>query len=188
MKKFIMVFVMLSLLAIGAFADHPGTWGVGLMARGGWGYGSGGLGGGALSLKVPKLPIYWGINADLGSHYFGFGITGDMYLIDNNLASFDGPHLGWYLGLGGFLGFGTYHGNVADWTSLSFGARVPIGLSFQIPVSTISVEIFGALVPNLGLGFWFWDSKYDEYWKIEDRGSIGLVGGIGAELGFRIWF
>ena len=188
MKKLILCLLMISLLAIGAFADHPNGWGVGLMGRGGWGYGSGGLGGGALSLKAPMLPIYWGINVDLGSNYFGLGITGDFYLIDNTLADLGTPTLGWYLGLGGFFGFGTYSVSSASWTSLSLGARLPIGLSLQIPVSSISVEIFGALVPNLGFGFWFWDSKYDTYWKDENRGSFGIVGGIGGELGFRIWF
>ena len=188
MKKLILCFAMLSVLAIAAFADHPGVWGVGFMGRGGWGYGSGALGGGALSLKAPQLPIYWGINADIGKNYFGFGITGDKYFIDSFLLNLDIATLGWYLGVGGFLGFGTYDNNSASWTNISFGARLPIGLSLQIPVSTISVEIFGALVPNLGFGFWFWDSKHDDYWKDENRDHIGVVGGIGGELGLRVWF
>jgi hypothetical protein len=186
MKKFFFAGVLEFALTISAvFADHPDGWGIGVMGRGGWGYGHGGLGGAALSLKAP-FPVYWGINLDLGSNYFGLGLTGDYYLIDKQLADFGGPSLGWYLGIGGFLGYGTYNSSVASWTSLSLGARVPIGLSFQIPVSSISLEFFGALTPNLGFGFWFWDSKYNDYWK--DEANIRLVGGIGGELGLRIWF
>jgi len=80
MKKFFLAGVLGLVLTISAaFADHPSGWGIGIMGRGGWGYGHGGLGGTALSLKAP-MPVYWGINLDMGSNYFGLGLTGDYYL------------------------------------------------------------------------------------------------------------
>jgi hypothetical protein len=198
-KRLLVVFAFTVILATGsAFADHPDGWGIGIMGRGGWGYGHGGLGGAAVSLKAPMLPVYWGINLDIGSNYFGLGLTGDYYLIDKNIANLGVPTFSWYLGAGGFLGFSMYNGGSwrdsygknynVGWTSLSFGARLPIGLSFQMPVSSISLEIFGAFVPNIGLGFWFWESNNDDYWKNENRNHIGLSGGIGGELGIRVWF
>ena len=184
MKKFILVAILAVALAAGAFADHPDNWGIGLMGRGGWGYGDGGFGGTSLTLKAPKLPIYWGINLDLWYRYFGIGVSGDYYLIDSNLADFDSAHLGWYLGLGAFAGFGSYGGAgwSYNWTRVTLGARLPIGLSFQLPLSSIKLEVFGAAVPNIGVGFYFGDYSYD------NRSSIGLIGGIGGEGGFRIWF
>lgn len=193
MKKLVIAVALVAILATGTvFADHPDGWGIGLMGRGGYGWGasdgSGGssLGGGALSLKAPSLPVYWGINLDLSYRYFGAGVTGDFYLIDDNLIE---QILGWYLGLGGFVGFSTWGaGSDYSWTSVSLGVRLPIGLSLQIPISSIGLEVFLAVVPNLGIGFWFWDSKYDQHWKDNGRKNIGVVGGIGGELGFRIWF
>jgi hypothetical protein len=200
MKRFLAVFTFTVILAIGSvFAEHPNGWGVGILGQGGWSYGQSGLAGAAISLKAPMLPVYWGINLHLGSNYLGLGLTGDYYLIDKKLANLSGPALGWYLGIGGFLGLGIYDGGswtdnsngkkyTASWTSLSFGARLPIGLSFQVPVSSISLEIFAALIPNLGLGFWFWDANNNDYWERENRSRIGLSTGVGGELGLRIWF
>ena len=188
MKKGILIFALIFIISVVAFADHPDGWGVGIMGRGGYGYGHGGLGGFAVSLKAPMLPIYWGINLDFYRNYFGIGIAGDYYLIDNNITEFGSSTLGWYFGVGGFLGYGSYSPSGASWTSLAIGARAPVGLSFQLPLDSLTLEVFGALVPNLGLGFWFWSSKHDDYWKDEDRGRVGLVGGVGGELGVRLWF
>ena len=113
-KKLFLVCVLGCFLAVSSvFADHPDGWGVGIMARGGWGFSGGGFGGFALSFKTPMLPIYFGFNMDIANNYFGFGLTGDYYLIDNKLADLGGPTLGWYLGLGGFLGFAAYNDNDA---------------------------------------------------------------------------
>jgi hypothetical protein len=189
MKKWFLACALgLTLTVSAAFAGHPGGWGIGIMGQGGWGYGEGMLGGAALSLKAPPVPVYWGVKATAGSNYFGLGLTGDYYIIDNNFKGSGGITPGWYLGVGGFLGFSAFNASAAEWTSLSLGVRVPIGLSLLIPVSSKSFEIFAALSPNLGLGFWFWDSKYSDYWKIHGRTNFGLVSGIGAEVGIRFWF
>ena len=195
MKKILLVLLLGVILTVsGVFADHPGGWGIGLMGNGGWGYGRGTLGGGAITLKAPMLPIYWGISGDFGYGYMGIGLSGDYYLIDNNLADFDVTHLGWYLGLGGYFGFTTYDSGVYysgskkyGWSSLSLGARLPIGLSFQIPVSNLGIEFFAALIPNIGIGMYFWDKEFDDYWGSR-RDKFGLIGGIGGEAGFRLWF
>ena len=198
MRKLSIILVLLLVLSVStAFADHPAGWGVGILGRGAWSYGYDGYGGLALSLKAPMLPVFWGLNLDFGVGHFGIGVTGDFYFIDMKIADFNGPNLGWYLGVGGYFTFSSrtgghfdYNGRrrTASWTSLALGARIPIGLSFQIPISAISLEIFAALIPNLGLGFWFWDSMYDDYWKDHDRGHVGFTGGVGGELGVRVWF
>ena len=188
MKKLVLALVLTVALSVNAFAEHPDGWGVGVVGRGGWsgqsgGWGSRGLGGLAISLKAPMFPIYWGLSFDLGTNFFGMGITGDYHLIHNNIYDFDGPKIGWYLGVGGFLGFSHYSPSRSSWTSLRFGGRVPVGLSFQVPAGDISFEVFGALVPHLGLGFWFRNS---EHWP--DTSRAGIIGGIGGELGIRFWF
>ncbi|MCL2479466.1 MAG: hypothetical protein FWF22_08185, partial [Treponema sp.] len=132
MKKLLLVIALAVVFsATAVFADHPSGWGIGVMGRGGWGYGDYGMGGGAsLSLKAPSLPIYWGIDFNAGSHYMGLGVSGDYYLIDNNLVN---KTVGWYLGLGGFAGlsFWNNYEKYGNYTGLTFGGRLPIGLSFQ---------------------------------------------------------
>ena len=188
MKKIVLVLLLGVIIATGVFADHPSGWGIGVVGGGGWGYNRYGVGGLMLSIKAPNVPIFWGISVDFGTDYFGMGFTGDYYLIDSNITDFGGPNLGWYLGVGGFFGFGNYDGSYASWTSMSFGGRLPIGLSLQFPFPTITIELLVALVPNLGLGFWFWDPKYDDYWRSKDREHMGLISGIGGEFGIRFWF
>ena len=110
MKKLVLVLVMAVMLTGAVFADHPEGWGLGVLGRFGWDSQYDSLGGAAFSFKAPPLPIYWGINATFGSHYFGAGLTGDMYFIDDNIADFGGPNLGWYLGGGLFFNFYTWDG------------------------------------------------------------------------------
>ncbi|MCL2833681.1 MAG: DUF3996 domain-containing protein [Treponema sp.] len=178
MKKFLLVVALAAVFSAGAvFADHPSGWGVGLMGRGGWGYGDFGMGGGAsLSLKAPSLPIYWGIDMDLGSHFFGLGVSGDYYFIDNNLVD---KTIGWYLGLGAFAGisFWNNYGGYNDYMGLTVGGRLPIGLSFQFPVVLNGLEVFVAAVPKLGGAMW-----------LGHRSGGGLFFNVGGELGVRLWF
>jgi len=177
MKKLLLIVSLVLFLAVGAFADHPSGWGLGIMGRGGWGNGDYGTGGGgALSLKVPSVPIYWGINADFGRHYFGAGVTGDYYFIDDNLVD---KVIGWYLGLGAFAGLYSWsaYDNNDSYTAFTVGGRLPIGLSFQFPVVLDGLELFVAAVPNLGAAIKFGG----------DSGG-GLFFNIGGELGLRLWF
>jgi hypothetical protein len=199
MKKFLAICIIgLSLGSASVFADHPDGWGIGIMGRGGWGYGDGGSPGGvALSLKAPMLPIYWGINLGFGSRYFGFGITGDYYFKEGVLAPISGTDgLGYFIGVGGYLEFGTWSGGTYywnedhkwhdwGWTYLGLGVRVPLGLNLVIPVSSIKLELFLDIAPNLGLKLFFLDETPG--WT-NDHDTVGLGFGFTGEIGIRIWF
>jgi len=193
MKKFVLVLLIGLLLGTAAFADHDGL-GIGLILGGG-----GGLHGAAfnpgLSLKLPALPIFWGIYAgwssnNWGYNYFGLTITGDYYIIDKNLLSStatseDGSYkvkLDWYFGLGGAVNMNFWNNRYYEWDrngirhdrrddgfGLGLGLRIPIGLSWHV---ITPFEIALGLAPTFGVyiaensGFW-WD--------------------IHAELVFRLW-
>ena len=186
MKKFVLLFVLVAMLAAGtAFADHPDGWGVGIV--GGWGYGIGEAYG--LSLKIPSIPVFWSVNLAAGSHYFRFGLTGDYYLIDSALSI---PTLHWFLGVGGFFNFYSWSykynwdGGDYSYTSMNFGARVPIGVSWQpIPL----VEVFLDVAPSLGAHF---DGGHKYKKKNGDEVKEGahfrFLFGLPIELGLRLWF
>jgi len=179
MKKFVIVLALAAVIATGtAFADHPKGFGIGLVGF----Y----PGGGGLSLKLPSVPIYWAVSAEIGSDYFSINLTGDSYLIDDNLS---GP-LHWFLGLGGFFSFYSYSKKYFDvsygWTNLAFGARLPIGLSFQ-PISLL--EIFLDVAPCIGLGIYGkQEYTYNNTKYVADEGGMGLFWGWPIELGIRLWF
>lgn len=162
MKKLVAVYVLGLMVAAAVFADHPDGWGIGLM--GGGGGGTLGGGGGALSLKVPSVPIYWGIDFGGYSGTFWLGLNGDYYFLDNSLTDVLSGNLGWYFGLGGHLGLSGIYSNIA--------LRVPVGLSWQLKsISAFNaLEVFIELVPNIGFSL-----LPDLYWNI------------GGELGVRIW-
>jgi hypothetical protein len=168
MKKLLAVCIIgLSLGTAGAFAEHPSGWGIGIIGRGGYGGGFGP----ALSLKIPSLPIYWALDLGFTNNYFGFGVTGDYYLIDKALVP--DINLGWYFGLGGYVSLGFWDNGAGydghDGMGLALGVRAPIGLSWQF---LDRFELFGDIVPNLGLGI---VPLYFPHW------------GINGELGIRIW-
>ena len=169
MKRILLVLVLFTIIATGtAFADHPKGIGVGVFygtssSWGGWGWGTG-YGYYGLSLKIPSIPIFWGINMRITEGYFQLGLMGDKYFIDQVLVKDFGLH--WFLGLG-------LYGNIAFWNdnaAFAFGARLPIGLSWQ-PVKPL--EIFLNLAPSLGIHINPLDFPN---------------GGLGAEFGIRLWF
>ena len=189
MKKFVIVIALVTILGTGtAFADHPDNFGIGF--KGGFdlpfmGY-DGYAGGGALLLKFPSVPIFWGVDVHSRRHSLGFGLSGDYYIINDNIVD---EWFGWYLGLGGFLKFSTWDNRHHSRTNLGLVFRVPIGLSFQWPIDSFTLELFLAAVPNVGLRFSFWDSKHNDYWKNENYGRVGVWGpGLGGEIGIRFWF
>ena len=180
MKKIVLVIALAAILATGTvFADHPGGLGIGIV-----GFYPGGVG---LSLKIPSVPIYWGISAAFGSDYFGADVSGDYYIVDSKLVPAIG--LNGFIGLGAFFSFHDY--SREDWTDYSrtftaFGGRIPIGLSWQ-PVKLL--EIFFDVAPSLGLYIWS-DEKHTVLGQevITKEGSKGFHFGWPIELGLRLWF
>ncbi|MDR0635864.1 MAG: DUF3996 domain-containing protein [Treponema sp.] len=185
MKKLFMVGVLgLALGITGVFAQHPSGWGIGI--QGGLGLSGGGP---ALSLKVPSLPIFWAINLGFGgsdkdykTSRFEIGVSGDYYFYDQALLPDIG--LGWYLGGGGYFWFSnfTYHtpGQDQSWTGIGLGGRLPIGLSWMLPIP-VKLELYLQAVPSLGIKFLIGDTYGDDYnYDVFDFG-------IGGNLGIRIW-
>jgi hypothetical protein len=164
MKKLFFVVVLAAIISTGtAFATHPNKLGIGVMGTwyGDW-YGHG-YGGGALSLKIPKVPVFWGISMGFDNNYFSIGLSGDYYFIDRTLVP--KAFLHWYLGAGGWVSF---YGS-DNYARLSLGARLPIGLSFQ-PLDFL--EIFLEIAPSLGVQLI--DLRFP-------------AGGWPISLGIRVW-
>jgi hypothetical protein len=185
MKRIVLAGFLGLLLAVGAFADHPGGWGIGAgFSYGGpWKDTSVRASNLTLFLKAPSLPIFWGITADIFDWEFGnptylsFKVTGDYYLFDRTLVP--GIGLGWFLGVGGYLnyghsGFGNYSCNAFD-----FGARLPIGLSFR-PIDVL--EIFIDAAPSIGFYYWSFSGSWT------GSNDNGLGGGWQGDIGIRLWF
>jgi hypothetical protein len=164
MKKVVFL-IIVAFFATGAvFADHPGGFGIGVQGGGSGSWSGGGFGGaGALSLKFPSVPIFWAVSMSIGNGYFGLGVSGDYYFIDNQLFK----TLHWYLGSG--LGVGIW--GFSDALGLGVSARLPVGLSWQpIPL----LEVFLQIVPSLGVAI------LPEFHFPH--------GGFGGDLGIRLWF
>ncbi|MDR2259313.1 MAG: hypothetical protein LBE14_09220 [Treponema sp.] len=170
MKKLILAVLLgLMLCTVGAFAEHPDGWGVGILGRWGWGWTGDGAGGAALSLKAPSVPVYWGFSLGFREHYFGLTATGDYYLIDQTLIP--EANFGWYLGLGGFASFHIWE----NFSALTAGVRFPIGISWR-PLDAL--ELFLDVAPGLGIGAYFGDKS----------GLYFPAGEFPLELGLRFWF
>ena len=191
-KKFLIVLVLAMILATGtAFADHPDGLGIGPVFTGGVNWG-GGWGGPGLSLKIPGIPIFWGLTTSISSDHFGAGILGDYYFIHNPLAPEINIH--WYLGLGGWFNFFSYNNSTNylgrnysySYTSVAFGIRAPIGLSWQ-PFDWF--EVFMDVALSLGLYI-----ESDGTYRFEGRtytaheGKTGFAWSIPFSVGARFWF
>lgn len=146
MKKILFVIILAVIIAGSASADYSeDKFGVGIM--GGW-YGDWegwGWGHSVLSLKIPGIPVFWGIHMGFRSGFFHLGVSGDYYLFHEPLVS--AINLNWYLGIGGWLNVGFNPGY------FSFGARLPIGLSWHLLeiVNKIGLELFAEFAPSLGI-------------------------------------
>ncbi|MDR0731499.1 MAG: hypothetical protein LBF63_07505 [Treponema sp.] len=161
MKKKLFLICVIGLLAVNAFADHPGGK-LGLGIFGGGGGTTAAHGNLGLSLKLSSLPLFWGITAYFGDP-FSLNVSADLYLIDDDLTRDGSFDLDWFLGIGGFG-----HFVIGDSFSVALGARVPIGLSWHI---INSLELFADVVPGLGISLQGAPLYFD--W--------------GAELGLRLW-
>jgi hypothetical protein len=190
MKRVVLVLALAAIIATGtAFADHPEGFGIGLVGQySSWGFG--GQGGG-LSLKIPGVPIYWGINAVIGGNSIGAGITGDVYVIDQNL---NGP-FNWFFGVGGYFTFSSwsyaasYSYAAYSATYMDGGVRAPVGISFQ---PTELLEIFIDIAPSIGVNIFSGYTRKTNYPLYNDddtvSGSVGLGWGAPVEIGIRLWF
>jgi opacity protein-like surface antigen len=180
MKKFILVTLIALIAGTVAFADHEGL-GIGIV--GGGGYAGAGFGYPGLSLKLPSVPVFWGIYLPLNSNGFGFGLTGDYYFFDGSLVAKemtneDGTYkfkLDWYLGLGGFVNMYFWedkdrYGNF----NFDFGVRIPVGLSWHI---ITPLELFLGVHPGLGI----WIGKYN------DELAAPVHPFFNGEIGLRLW-
>jgi opacity protein-like surface antigen len=188
MKKLIVVVLLaLALCTAGAFADHPKGWGLGIVGQYGdyWTEGDDNLGGAALSLKIPSVPLFLGVVLNFPEDGFGIGATGDYYLIDKTLVKEAG--LGFFFGIGGYFSFArhTYKSLLKDYAknALGLGVRAPIGLSWQ-PVKFL--ELFIDFAPSLGVLFYSGNYYDNILWKDEDKIDVG--GGWQGDLGLRFWF
>jgi hypothetical protein len=174
MKKVVLVGILAVVLTAGAFADHPKGWGIGVEGQYNLAWdGFDGAGGAALSLKAPGLPIFWGINLEIRNHLFGVSLTGDYYFIDELLVK--NINFGWYFGFGLYGGMWRYDYGAADWNSFRFGARLPIGLSWQ-PLKFL--ELFLDIAPSLGMGIY--TGNYSDDFHFPE-------GGLGLDFGIRFW-
>jgi hypothetical protein len=169
MKKTLFIFVLAVVIATGTvFADHPNNKiGIGIVGlwHGGWD-GSRNYGG-ALSLKVPSMPIFWTVRVgfDTQADYFSFGLSGDKYFIDKALIQEIKLH--WFVGLGGYVYLDTWKDSNI---TCGIGARVPIGLSWHI---VDVLELFLDIAPSLGM-------RLIPPLHFPD-------GGFPVELGIRLW-
>ena len=188
MKKIVLVVVLIAFLGAGTAFAHPSGLGIGIFGQ--YGFGDIGGTGGGLSLKISGVPVFWGISAGIGSDYFGFGVNGDFYIIDNKIGGID---LEWYFGLGGFFRMDLYDRRYWLVQSAKFqnistsymyaGARIPIGLSFQFQM----FDIFLQAVPSLGVSIYSGYEHVEGAWTYKDEGKIGFGWGVPIELGIRIW-
>jgi hypothetical protein len=181
MKKVVLMVLLGSILAAGTvFAQHPEGLGIGFSGHGGFywsedvlglGRGNGGV---ALSLKIPSVPVYWGIKFDFANSFFRMNLQGDYYIFDQSLWSGSGLNLGWYLGLGGYFSFLRYSVLDAGMNGFGFGVRVPLGL--DLTLLNNKLDVFVEMAPAFGLGFWP-DAPDPAFFD----------GGMSFSLGGRVW-
>jgi hypothetical protein len=160
MKKKVLLLLMVFTISTAVFADHEG-FGIGIIGGGGWGYPHyGNIG---LSLKIPKVPVFWGFYPTFDGHNFGFGATGDFYFVDTGIKE----TLHWFLGVGAFINLSFWHRGMAA----SIGVRVPVGLSWHI---IKQLELFLDIAPGAGISF-------------SSAGVHGPYFAGAIELGLRFW-
>lgn len=159
-KKLVLVAVLLCFVAIGSVF----AFGIGVQIGGGWL--NGGLGNAAITFKIDQLPLVFAADFSFGGGSFSIGASGDYWFLNPNIV---GP-LNWFLGAGLGLGF-----TIGDPFAMSIAARLPIGLNaffidgFLEPYIQVVPQIGGRIVMG-------------------DDVSGGLYGGVGANLGLRLWF
>ena len=187
MKKSLLLFSLIAFLSIGsAFAEHPDGFAIG-------GFGSlcfyRGTFGGGLSFVIPKVPVYWGINA-CGGKYFKVGFTGDFYIIDNDFT----PKTGWHFGVGGFFDYQmrkhdgydeSLDKETVSFSNYDFGARIPLALHFH-PRKLLDMWV--GIAPGFGIVI---NGEYESYNSSGEKKSYGgdtkFFWYFPIEIGLRFW-
>ena len=189
MKKFLLVIALVAIFATGTvFADHPDGFGLGgLYTYGGFGrdvsdpetaaYASIFSMGYGLSLKIPGVPIFWGLKVAFNSFAFGLALTGDYYFIDQQISDVG---LGWYLGAGLFVDWFNIDVWLFQISVIDFGLRVPIGLDF---IFDSKFEIFLEAAPSAGLGLPSMSAG-----GVTVNGDPAFLWDVPVTVGVRYWF
>jgi hypothetical protein len=165
----------LGLLGIGVasatWAAHPNGLGVGgLFSRS---FSETSENNGALSLKIPQVPIHWGIAfaGDTDNDYFSVSLTGDVTMKSSYWVR--EIKFGYFVRLGAYGRFSVLN----DDFGFSAGARLPIGV--QAVFFNNFLELFIDVAPTLGIGtanYAHFGKFYFPDWSIP------------VELGIRVWF
>jgi hypothetical protein len=158
MKRIVLlVLIALVGLSTGAFAAENGfAVGAEFAITNLSGYGA------MLTFHLPSVPLMFGLGASLGAGYLDIALNADYWLAHGRLVGI----VDYYLGLG-FTGAVTINP-----TSLSLGARLPLGLQIW-PVGR-TLELFVELAPA---------------WIPIAGGGINVANfALQSGLGFRIWF
>ena len=152
-KILIVAAVMMIACVAGVFAFGIGVQG---------GYNMGIPGNVAITFKLDSLPLIFAGNFYFGDG-FAIGLTGDYWVLNNNLA---GP-LNYFVG----VGFGATIGGFNDDLLLAASARLPVGLNMFLANNVI--EPYIQVVPMLRLG-------------ITPSFNVNLD--LDANFGLRFWF
>lgn len=143
---------------------YASAFGIGLQLDGNYGY-SGSGGGASVAFKLDEVPLYFAANVSGGQYYgFGAGLTGDYWFFDKTITK-ELP-IKWFFGVGFYAAFYSQTG-----TSLSVGARLPIGVNAFFADNV--VEPYLMIAPQLGVAF-------GDNWHFPDW-SLPLA------LGVRFW-
>ena len=156
-KKLLLVLILVAVIVTGtAFAQ------TGIGVQGGGSFGSGSLGGAALTLKLSGSPIYWAFNFSAGSGYSWMGLSGDVNLLTNSIIS----GLDWYVRVGGLANVAFFRDNFY----LNVGVQLPVGIAWR-PLPPL--ELYLQVGPRLGINI------------LQDFG-FGIYGF--GNIGIRYWF
>ncbi|MDR1787762.1 MAG: DUF3996 domain-containing protein [Treponema sp.] len=192
-KRFAAFALAAFVVSAGAFAEaqhRAGRYGAGIVTPNGfnWSVYAGrskdkahNYGGIGLSLKVPQLPLYWGLYFSFQPSWVRTWVKSDYYLVDTSFWDNGFARIGFFLGGGAYFGWGQSTAESAS--SLNIGLRVPIGINAFL--FDERVEAFFDMAPSigLGLGYAFGDSRYHG-----EKVKGYLDGGIPFEIGVVVWF
>jgi len=137
----------------------------------------------------PTGALDFGVGYIYGCYGFGcpYDVDGFHTYVDYLWHPFSFVHapafeLPFYVGVGGrFVDFRYHYTGNTYYGGYGFGARVPLGISFDF--NTIPLDVFIELVPTLD----FWTGDYYDYYC--NRGACSHVSaGLDFSAGVRYWF